>query len=82
MTGWKVYSFSAFTDIDENQEFGQAQALPAPGQKAVIMQSLLAAVFLAEDIAISCCCPLPDLAASLSSIQLFVWGSLDLFLLK
>lgn len=76
MTGWKAYSFSAFTYIDEDQEFGQGQALPAPGQKAVIMQSLLAAVFLAGDVAISCCCPLPDLAASLSNIQLFVWGIL------
>lgn len=38
----------------ENQEFGQGQALPAPGQKAVITQSLLAAVLLAEHVAISC----------------------------
>lgn len=69
MTGWKAYSFSVFTYIDENQEFGQGQALPAPGRKAVIPQSSLALVLLAEDVAISCGCPLPDLAASLSSIQ-------------
>lgn len=37
----------------ENQEFGQEQSPPAPGQKAVITQSLLAAVLLAEHIAIS-----------------------------
>lgn len=50
MTGWKAHSFSAFTNTDENQEFGQGQALSAPGQKAVI--TLLAAVLLAEDVAI------------------------------
>jgi len=38
------------------------------------MQSVLAEAFLAEDVAASCCCPLPELAASLGSIQQFVGG--------
>lgn len=66
----------------ENQEFGQGQALSAPGQKAVITQSLLAAVLLAEHVALSCISLLPDLAVSPGNIQRFLWGSLDPILPK
>lgn len=64
----------------ENQEFGQGQTLPAPGQKAVITQSLLAAVLLAEHVAISCISSFVRFSVSFFS---FLYGrSLELVLPK